>query len=136
MLARLTDAEALETYIHRAFLGSKSFSIEGLDALIPMLDETFALATDAGVREVFMGMAHRGRLNVLAHAVGMPYESILAEFEGEKDIDVVTARPRGGTGDVKYQQGADGDSVTREGKELRRTPSADPNHLQYVDPVV
>jgi 2-oxoglutarate dehydrogenase E1 component len=136
VLARLTDAEALETYIHRAFLGSKSFSIEGLDALIPMLDETFGLAADAGVRDVFMGMAHRGRLNVLAHAVGMPYESILAEFEGEKDIDVVTARPRGGTGDVKYHQGADGDYVTGEGKELRVTLASNPSHLEYVDPVV
>jgi 2-oxoglutarate dehydrogenase E1 component len=72
VLARLTDAEALETYLHRAFLGQKSFSIEGLDALIPMLDETFGLAADAGVPGAFIGMAHRGRLNVLAHAVGRP----------------------------------------------------------------
>jgi 2-oxoglutarate dehydrogenase E1 component len=136
VLARLTDAEALETYIHRAFLGSKSFSIEGLDALIPMLDETFGLAADAGVRDVFLGMAHRGRLNVLAHAVGVPYDSILAEFEGEKDIDVVTARPRGGTGDVKYHQGAEGEYVTGEGKELRVTLASNPSHLEFVDPVV
>ena len=65
-----------------------------------------------------MGMAHRGRLNVLAHAVGRPYAEILAEFEGEKDIDVVTARPRGGTGDVKYHQGANGTYRTDEGKEI------------------
>src|SRR5919197_4422552 len=136
VLARLTEAEALETYIHRAFLGSKSFSVEGLDALIPMLDDTFSLAADAGVRDVFMGMAHRGRLNVLAHAVGLPYESILAEFEGEKDIDVVTARPRGGTGDVKYHQGAAGDYVTHEGKQLHVTLASNPSHLEYVDPVV
>jgi 2-oxoglutarate dehydrogenase E1 component len=135
-LARLTDAEALETYIHRAFLGSKSFSIEGLDALIPMLDETFGLAADAGVREVFMGMAHRGRLNVLAHAVGRPYSEILAEFEGEKDIDVVTARPRGGTGDVKYHQGSEGLYTTGEGKSLRVTLASNPSHLEFVDPVV
>ena len=136
VLARLTDAEALETYLHRSFLGSKSFSIEGLDALIPMLDETFGLAVDAGVREAFLGMAHRGRLNVLAHAVGRPYEEILAEFEGEKDIDVITARPRGGTGDVKYHQGAEGDYVTGEGKQLRVTLASNPSHLEYVDPVV
>jgi 2-oxoglutarate dehydrogenase E1 component len=136
VLARLTEAEALETYIHRAFLGSKSFSIEGLDVLIPMLDDTFGLAADAGVREVFMGMAHRGRLNVLAHAVGRPYESILAEFEAEKDIDVITARPRGGTGDVKYHQGAQGDYLTGEGKTLRVTLASNPSHLEYVDPVV
>src|SRR5919197_5239688 len=64
VLGRLTDAEALETYLHRSFLGQKSFSIEGLDALIPMLDETFGLAADVGVRDAFIGMAHRGRLNV------------------------------------------------------------------------
>jgi 2-oxoglutarate decarboxylase len=136
VLARLTDAEALETYIHRSFLGSKSFSIEGLDALIPMLDETFALAADSGSRKAFLGMAHRGRLNVLAHAVGLPYESILAEFEGEKDIDVITARPRGGTGDVKYHQGAEGDYVTGEGKSIRVTLASNPSHLEFVDPVV
>jgi multifunctional 2-oxoglutarate metabolism enzyme len=136
VLSRLTDAEALETYIHRAFLGQKSFSIEGLDALIPMLDETFAIAADGGVEDVFIGMAHRGRLNVLAHAVGRPYTEILAEFEGEKDIDVVTARPRGGTGDVKYHQGAEGAYTTAEGKEIQVTLAANPSHLEYVDPVV
>jgi 2-oxoglutarate dehydrogenase E1 component len=136
VLARLTDAEALETYLHRAFIGAKSFSIEGLDALIPMLDETFGLAADAGVRDTFMGMAHRGRLNVLAHAVGRPYSEILAEFEGEKDIDVVTARPRGGTGDVKYHQGATGTYKTDEGKEITVTLASNPSHLEFVDPVV
>ena len=136
VLSRLTDAEALETYLHRAFIGAKSFSIEGLDALIPMLDESFGLAADAGVRDVFMGMAHRGRLNVLAHAVGRPYSEILAEFEGEKDIDVVTARPRGGTGDVKYHQGATGRYKTDEGKEIEVTLASNPSHLEFVDPVV
>jgi len=136
VLSRLTDAEALETYIHRTFLGSKSFSIEGLDALIPMLDETFGLAADAGVRDVFIGMAHRGRLNVLTHAVGRPYAEILAEFEGDKDLDVVTARPRGGTGDVKYHQGAVGTYRTDEGKEVHVTLASNPSHLEFVDPVV
>jgi len=136
VLSRLTDAEALETYIHRAFLGAKSFSIEGLDALIPMLDETFGLAADGGVRDVFMGMAHRGRLNVLAHAVGRPYPEILAEFEGDKDLDVVTARPRGGTGDVKYHQGATGTYRTDEGKEISIALASNPSHLEFVDPVV
>ncbi len=136
VLARLTDAEALEVYLHRAFIGAKSFSIEGLDTLVPMLDESFGLAADAGVRDVFMGMAHRGRLNVLAHAVGRPYYEILAEFEGEKDIDVVTARPRGGTGDVKYHQGATGTYKTDEGKEITVTLASNPSHLEYVDPVV
>ena len=136
VLSRLTDAEALETYIHRAFLGAKSFSIEGLDTLIPLLDETFGLAADAGVRDIFMGMAHRGRLNVLAHAVGRPYSEILAEFEGDKDLDVVTARPRGGTGDVKYHQGATGTYTTDEGKEVNVALASNPSHLEFVDPVV
>jgi 2-oxoglutarate decarboxylase len=136
VLSRLTDAEALEVYLHRAFIGMKSFSIEGLDALIPMLDELFGLAADAGVRDVFMGMAHRGRLNVLAHAVGRPYPEVLAEFEGDKDIDVVTARPRGGTGDVKYHQGASGTYTTDEGKEITVTLTPNPSHLEFVDPVV
>ncbi len=136
VLSRLTKAEALEVYLHRAFIGAKSFSIEGLDTLIPMLDETFGLAADAGVRDAFMGMAHRGRLNVLAHAVGRPYSEILAEFEGDKDIDVVTARPRGGTGDVKYHQGSTGSYKTDEGKEITVTLASNPSHLEFVDPVV
>jgi 2-oxoglutarate decarboxylase len=136
VLSRLTDAEALEVYLHRAFIGAKSFSIEGLDSLVPMLDESFGLAADAGVRDAFIGMAHRGRLNVLAHAVGRPYSEILAEFEGEKDIDVVTARPRGGTGDVKYHQGATGTYTTDEGKEIAVTLASNPSHLEFVDPVV
>ncbi len=136
VLSRLTKAEALEVYLHRAFIGAKSFSIEGLDTLVPMIDESFNLAADAGVRDVFMGMAHRGRLNVLAHAVGRPYYEILAEFEGEKDIDVVTARPRGGTGDVKYHQGATGTYKTDEGKEIAITLANNPSHLEFVDPVV
>src|SRR5439155_20949267 len=70
LLERLTQVEALETYLHKAFLGRKQFSIEGLDALVPMLDETIELAADAGAREVVIGMAHRGRLNVIAHTVG------------------------------------------------------------------
>ena len=82
LLERLSQTEALENYLHKAFLGKKQFSIEGLDALVPMLDETIELAAAAGAREVVLGMAHRGRLNVLAHTVGRPYGSILVEFEG------------------------------------------------------
>jgi 2-oxoglutarate dehydrogenase E1 component len=136
VLSRLTDVEALETYIHRAFLGQKSFSIEGLDVMIPMLDETFEAAAHAGAREALIGMAHRGRLNVQAHAVGRPYREILAEFEGEKDIDIKTAKPRGGTGDVKYHQGLQGTYNTASGKTLKVTLANNPSHLEYVDPVV
>jgi multifunctional 2-oxoglutarate metabolism enzyme len=136
ILRRLTEVEGLETYLHRSFLGQKSFSIEGLDILIPMLDESFELASRAGAREALIGMAHRGRLNVQAHAVGRPYREILAEFEGEKDIDISTARPRGGTGDVKYHQGARGSYVTPSGSELTVTLANNPSHLEFVDPVV
>ena len=90
------------------FLGQKQFSVEGLDVMIPMLDETIELAAEAGAHEVVLGMAHRGRLNVLAHTIGMPYENILREFEGERTIDAVAADPEGGTGDVKYHLGARG----------------------------
>ena len=96
LLERLSEVEALETYLHKAFLGKKQFSIEGLDALVPMLDEAIELATEAGAREVVLGMAHRGRLNVLAHTVGLPYATILVEFEGEQTLSKPTRpRPRG-----------------------------------------
>src|SRR5215211_1418912 len=91
LLRRLSEVEALETYLHKTFLGKKQFSIEGLDALVPMLDETIELSAAAGAREIVVGMAHRGRLNVLAHTVGRPYETILAEFEGEGTLAVDTA---------------------------------------------
>ena len=101
-------AEGMERYLRRAFLGQKQFSLEGLDVLIPMLDESIELAAGLGAREVVLGMAHRGRLNVLAHTIGLPYEQILREFEGERTIEVVAADAEGGTGDVKYHLGAAG----------------------------
>ena len=135
-LERLTQVEALENYLHKAFLGRKQFSIEGLDTLVPMLDETIELAALAGAREVVLGMAHRGRLNVLAHAVGRPYESILVEFEGEQSPEAGTAMPEGGTGDVKYHHGASGTYRTKDGRGITVTLSPNPSHLEYVDPVV
>jgi 2-oxoglutarate dehydrogenase E1 component len=136
VLRRLTEVEALETYIHKAFLGKKSFSIEGLDMLIPMLEEVFETASRSGAREALIGMAHRGRLNVQAHACGRPYREILAEFEGEKDRDIKTARPKGGTGDVKYHQGLQGAFNTPSGHTLKVTLAHNPSHLEFVDPVV
>src|SRR5439155_420613 len=79
---RLSAVEPLERFLHKAYLGQKRFSIEGLDVLVPMLDLTVELATASGAQDVVLGMAHRGRLNVLAHIVGLPYETIFAEFEG------------------------------------------------------
>jgi 2-oxoglutarate dehydrogenase complex, dehydrogenase (E1) component, and related enzymes len=84
--------------------------------MIPMLDETITIAAESGAHEVVLGMAHRGRLNVLAHTIGMPYEQILREFEGERTIDAVAADPEGGTGDVKYHLGAHGMRTTPSGK--------------------
>src|SRR6266487_3477481 len=98
LLERLTQVEGFEHYLRRAFLGQKQFSIEGLDVLVPMLDEALDLAAEAGAHEVVMGMAHRGRLSVLAHVVGRPYETILREFEGERTIDAVVSSDEGGTG--------------------------------------
>ena len=136
LLRRLSEVEALEKYLHKAFLGKKQFSIEGLDALVPMLDETIELTSQSGAREAILGMAHRGRLNVLAHTVGRPYESILVEFEGEQTLSADTAAPEGGTGDVKYHYGAKGTYKTQEGKDVTVTLAPNPSHLEYVNPVI
>ena len=134
LLERLSEVEALENYLHKAFLGKKQFSIEGLDAVVPMLDETIELAAGAGAREVVLGMAHRGRLNVLAHTVGRPYASILAEFEGEQTIAVETAAPEGGTGDVKYHYGASGTYPTHAGAQRDRHAVAEPEPPRVRQP--
>src|SRR5207248_11703479 len=101
LLKRLTEVDALERFMHKAYLGQKQFSIEGLDMTVPMLDELIQLAATQGAREVVIGMAHRGRLNVLAHNLGRPYDMIFAEFEGASTLKAVTTIPQGGTGDVK-----------------------------------
>ena len=135
LLERLTEVEGMERYLRRAFLGSKSFSIEGLDAMVPMLDEALELASADGARDVVIGMAHRGRLNVLAHIVGRPYDVILREFEGERVLEAVGSDPEGGSGDVKYHLGAEGTRHTEAGEVSVRLAS-NPSHLEYVDPVV
>ncbi len=135
LLLRLTAVEGLERFLHKAYLGQKRFSIEGLDALVPMLDQTIELAGVSGARRVVLGMAHRGRLNVLAHIVGLPYETIFAEFEGGRHVEG-TLTPEGGTGDVKYHHGADGVYQTASGKPVNVTLSPNPSHLEAVNPVV
>jgi 2-oxoglutarate dehydrogenase E1 component len=135
LLARLTEVEGMERYLRRAFLGQKQFSIEGLDVMVPMLDATIELAAEAGAHEVVIGMAHRGRLNVLAHTIGRPYETIMREFEGERTLEAVSADPEGGTGDVKYHLGAEGTRKTATGL-ITVTLAANPSHLEAVDPVV
>jgi 2-oxoglutarate dehydrogenase E1 component len=135
LLARLSQVEGMERYLRRAFLGQKQFSVEGLDVMIPMLDEAVELAAGAGAHEVVVGMAHRGRLNVLAHVVGRPYETILREFEGERTIEAVVSTEEGGSGDVKYHLGAEGTRSTEAG-EITITLVSNPSHLEAVDPVV
>src|ERR687886_2753173 len=135
LLERLTEVQTFERYLRRAFLGQKQFSIEGLDVMVPMLDEAIALAAEEGAHEVVFGMAHRGRLNVLAHVLGRPYESILREFEGERTLEAVASDPEGGTGDVKYHLGAEGTRRTAAG-EITVTLASNPSHLEAVDPIV
>src|SRR6185312_586708 len=98
LLKRLTEVDAFERFMHKAYLGQKQFSVEGLDMTVPMLDELIQLSATRGAREVVIGMAHRGRLNVLAHNLGRPYDSIFAEFEGSSTLEPITTLPQGGTG--------------------------------------
>jgi 2-oxoglutarate dehydrogenase E1 component len=135
LLTRLTEVEGFEHFLRRAFLGQKQFSIEGLDVMVPMLDEALGLAAEAGAHEIVVGMAHRGRLNVLAHIIGRPYQEILREFEGERTIEAVAATAEGASGDVKYHLGAVGRRPTNAG-EITVTLAANPSHLEAVDPVV
>jgi multifunctional 2-oxoglutarate metabolism enzyme len=132
LLGRLTKVEAMDRYLRRTFLGQKTFSIEGLDSMIVMLEETLQLVSDNGTRQVVMGMAHRGRLSVIAHVVNRTYESLLVEFEQSKERIV------GGdvTGDVKYHAEAEGTYVTPNGKQVSVSLLANPSHLEAVDPVV
>ncbi|HET8622565.1 MAG TPA: multifunctional oxoglutarate decarboxylase/oxoglutarate dehydrogenase thiamine pyrophosphate-binding subunit/dihydrolipoyllysine-residue succinyltransferase subunit, partial [Gemmatimonadales bacterium] len=136
LLRRLTRVEALEKFLHKAYLGHKRFSIEGVDTLVPMLDVTLELAAAAGAREVVIGMAHRGRLNVLAHTIGRPYDTIFAEFEGGRFVEGNQLTPEGGTGDVKYHHGAEGAFRLRNGKSIAVTLSPNPSHLEFVSPIV
>jgi 2-oxoglutarate dehydrogenase E1 component len=135
LLRRLSEVEGFEQYLRRSFLGQKQFSLEGLDVLVPMLDEAIQLVAEAGAHEVVIGMAHRGRLNALVHTVGRSYESVLREFEGERSFDALVVDPEGGSGDVKYHLPASGTRTTRAG-EIDVTIAPNPSHLEAVDPVV
>ena len=105
LLDRLTQVEAFEKFIHRSFPGKTRFSIEGLDMLVPILDEVITEAAEAGMRQAFIGMAHRGRLNVMAHVLGKPYEQILAEFKDPVRNSLAIEGVQW-SGDVKYHLGA------------------------------
>jgi 2-oxoglutarate dehydrogenase E1 component len=136
LLKRLVEVDALERFMHKAYLGQHQFSIEGLDMTVPMLDELIQLAAANGGHEVVVGMAHRGRLNVLAHNLGRSYDTIFAEFEGASTLEAVTTIPQGGTGDVKYHHGTQGSYKLPDGSTIRVNLESNPSHLEYVSSVV
>ncbi|HEX2059528.1 MAG TPA: multifunctional oxoglutarate decarboxylase/oxoglutarate dehydrogenase thiamine pyrophosphate-binding subunit/dihydrolipoyllysine-residue succinyltransferase subunit, partial [Thermoanaerobaculia bacterium] len=131
ILQKLNDAEAFERFLHTKYVGHKRFSLEGAESLIPMLDFLFNEAASDGVVEGVIGMAHRGRLNVLANTLEKSYEQIFREFEG--DID---PNSREGSGDVKYHLGADGTHESPNGATMKLTLASNPSHLEAVDPIV
>ena len=131
ILLKLNQAEAFETFLQTKFVGQKRFSLEGGETTIPVLDELCEAAAEASLVEVAIGMAHRGRLNVLANIVGKKYSQIFREFEG--NIDPRTVQ---GSGDVKYHLGAEGDFVAGSGDTIKVSVAANPSHLETVDPVL
>ncbi|MFF0577111.1 multifunctional oxoglutarate decarboxylase/oxoglutarate dehydrogenase thiamine pyrophosphate-binding subunit/dihydrolipoyllysine-residue succinyltransferase subunit [Streptosporangium saharense] len=131
ILERLNTAEAFETFLQTKFVGQKRFSLEGGESLIPLLDSVLSAAAEEDLDEAVIGMAHRGRLNVLANIVGKSYGQIFGEFEGNID-----PRSAHGSGDVKYHLGASGDFVSPDGSKLKASVVANPSHLETVDPVL
>ena len=132
ILMRLNAAEAFETFLHTKYVGQKRFSLEGGESVIPLLDEVLTASAEGGLDEVVIGMAHRGRLNVLANIVGKPYEKIFSEFEGHLD-----PKSTQGSGDVKYHLGMVGKYTTRDGEHATTVSVvANPSHLEAVDPVL
>jgi 2-oxoglutarate dehydrogenase E1 component len=131
MLRRLTEVDGLERFLGFAYQGKKRFSIEGTDALVPMLDEAIAQSAARGAREVVIGMAHRGRLNVLTHVMGKPYETLFGEFEGRHP----DASSESETGDVKYHMGYRG-RRTAAGSEVELLLVPNPSHLEFVGAVI
>ncbi|HEY8828247.1 MAG TPA: multifunctional oxoglutarate decarboxylase/oxoglutarate dehydrogenase thiamine pyrophosphate-binding subunit/dihydrolipoyllysine-residue succinyltransferase subunit, partial [Jatrophihabitantaceae bacterium] len=131
ILGRLNVAEAFETFLQTKYVGQKRFSLEGAETVIALLDAVLAAAADQDLDEVVVGMPHRGRLNVLANIIGKPYAKIFNEFEG--NIDPGTAQ---GSGDVKYHLGAEGTFHAPSGREIAVALTANPSHLEAVNPVL
>ncbi|MEM8707035.1 MAG: multifunctional oxoglutarate decarboxylase/oxoglutarate dehydrogenase thiamine pyrophosphate-binding subunit/dihydrolipoyllysine-residue succinyltransferase subunit, partial [Actinomycetota bacterium] len=131
ILGRLNAAEALETFLGTKYVGQKRFGIEGAESTIPLVDALLGAAADAGMAEAVIGMAHRGRLNVLVNIVGKSYGQLFNEFEGG-DVASMTM----GSGDVKYHLGQTGTFTSRNGNELKLELAANPSHLEAVNPVV
>jgi 2-oxoglutarate decarboxylase len=131
MLTRLMQAESFENFLHTRFVGQKRFSLEGGESAMVILDELMERAAASGVAEMVIGMAHRGRLNVLANLIGKAMSQVFGEFEGVPDPDSAM-----GSGDVKYHLGASGIQRTASGREIKVSVSPNPSHLEAADPVV
>ena len=131
ILERLNAAESFEKFLATKYVGTKRFGIEGAESAIPILDEILSHAADDGLDSAVMGMAHRGRLNVLSNIMGKDYEAIFSEFEGHLDPSSVQ-----GSGDVKYHLGIKGKYVSRSGADISVELAANPSHLETVDPIV
>jgi 2-oxoglutarate dehydrogenase E1 component len=131
ILEKLNEAEAFETFLQTKFVGQKRFSLEGGESTIAALDEILQEAADAQLEEVVIGMAHRGRLNVLTNVAGKTYGQVFKEFEGNTDTKTVQ-----GSGDVKYHLGTEGVFTNMDGKQVRVSLAANPSHLEAVNPVV
>ncbi len=137
VLQRLSEVEGLEQFLHRTYLGQKRFSLEGNDMLVPMLDLAITEAARHGGRRVVLGMAHRGRLNVLTHIVGISYRYLIREFEGAPQEDEAPSwLLEAGMGDVKYHHGAVGTYSAGNGMEVEVNLAPNPSHLEFVNPVV
>ncbi|QYR19114.1 2-oxoglutarate dehydrogenase E1 component [Paenibacillus sp. sptzw28] len=141
LLHRLIEVEQFENFLQRSFVGQKRFSIEGTDMLVPMLDEIVRELAHDGATQILMGMAHRGRLSVLAHVLGKPYSKIFSEFHLAPNKDLIPSEGSiginiGWTGDVKYHLGAHRSVKAGETIETRLTLANNPSHLEFVNPVV
>ena len=131
ILERLNSAEAFEKFLATKYVGTKRFGLEGAESAIPILDEVLSQSADAGLDGAVLGMAHRGRLNVLANIMGKSYDQIFKEFEGHVDPSSVQ-----GSGDVKYHLGALGKYESPSGADIKIELAANPSHLETVDPIV
>lgn len=131
ILEKINQGVMFEKFLHTKYVGQKRFSLEGGETTIPALDAIINKSADLGVKEVVIGMAHRGRLNVLANIMGKTYEQIFSEFEGTGKLDQTM-----GSGDVKYHMGFGSELVTPEGKSVHLKLMPNPSHLEAVDPVV
>ena len=131
ILNKLNEAEAFETFLQTKFVGQKRFSLEGGESLIPALDQILQDAADGGLNEVAIGMAHRGRLNVLTNIAGKTYGQVFREFEGSLDLTSVQ-----GSGDVKYHMGTEGTFTSSHGAQIKVSLAANPSHLEAVNPVL